>query len=214
MKIYFISLFSDIFDGALNTSILKRASDQKLVSYEQINLRDFGLGKHKQVDDTPYGGGAGMLLKPEPIISAIEFAKKHSPKAIVILPTPRGKIYTQKKANELAKINQDIIFVCPRYEGYDERILDWVDYDFCIGNYIITGGELPALIIADSIIRLIPNVLGNESSNKNESFQDSLSQIEYPQYTKPQSFKGKEVPAILLSGNHQEIVKWRKKVSN
>jgi tRNA (guanine37-N1)-methyltransferase len=209
MKIQFISLFPEMFEGVLGSSILSRAKDKKLVSYSFLNLRDYGLGNYKQVDDTPYGGGEGMLLKPEPIVEAIEAAKKIDPKASVILPTPRGSDYVHSSAKGLAKL-EGLIIVCPRYEGYDERVTEYVDYQFCIGKYVLTGGELPAMIIADSVVRLLPGVLGNDSSPLNESFQDDDKTIEYPQYTRPADFRGSKVPDVLISGNHQKIDEWRK----
>lgn len=212
MKIQVISLFPEMFPGVLNASMLWKAQDRKLVEISYINLRDFGLGTRKQVDDTPYGGGAGMLLKPEPVVAAIEQAKKNDPKAIVILPTPRGELYKQSKAKELAKA-EGIILVCARYEGYDERITDYVDQQICIGNYVLTGGELPAMTIIDSVVRLIPGVLGDETSPEIESFQQDDKTIEFPQYTRPEEFRGKKVPDVLLSGNHAEIDKWRKENS-
>ena len=213
MKIQIISLFPDMFPKVLNTSMLLKAQQTKAVNFSYINLRDFGLGPRKQVDDTPYGGGDGMLLKPEPIIQAIEMAKKNDPDALVILPTPRGKLYKQSDAKLLAKQIKGLIIVCPRYEGYDERIVKYVDEQFCIGNYILTGGELPAMIIIDSVVRLLPGVLGGEDSAEIESFQDDDKSIEFPQYTRPETFKGDKVPAVLLSGNHAEIAKWRKQNS-
>jgi tRNA (guanine37-N1)-methyltransferase len=199
-----------MFTGVLGTSMLWKASDRGIASYEFINLRDFGLGPRKQVDDTPYGGGDGMLLMIEPLVAAIEQAKKNDPTASVILPTPRGKIYRQSDAKKLAANNRGLILICPRYEGYDERVADWVDEQFCIGNYVLTGGELPAMTIIDSVVRLLPGVLGGETSAEIESFQDDDKTIEFPQYTRPEEFQGKKVPDVLLSGHHAEIAKWRK----
>lgn len=211
MKIFVISLFPEMFDGVLDTSMLHKAQQIKAVEFIYINLRDFGLGPRKEVDDTPYGGGDGMVLRPEPVVAAIEHAKKQSPKAKVILPTPRGKLYKQSMAKKLAASQQDLILVCPRYEGYDERITDYVDEQLCIGNYILTGGELPTLIIIDSVVRLLPGVLGGETSAEKESFQDDDVAIEHPQYTRPEEFRGKKVPNVLLSGHHAEIEAWRAK---
>ncbi len=198
-----------MFEGVLGNSMLWKASDKGVAKYEFINLREFGIGPRKQVDDTPYGGGDGMLLKPEPIVEAIELAKKNDPSAIVILPTPRGSTYKQSDAKVLASDSIGIILVCPRYEGYDERITKWVDKQFSIGNYILTGGELPAMIIIDSVVRLLPGVLGGETSAEKESFQSDDKTIEHPQYTRPEVFRGDKVPDILLSGHHAEIEKWR-----
>ena len=210
MKIQIITLFPEMFPGVLQASMLWKAQDKGIVSYEYINLRDFGLGPRKQVDDTPYGGGDGMLLKPDPVVAAIEQAKLNDPTARVLLPTPRGNIYKQSDAKRLAADNRGLIIVCPRYEGYDERITKWVDESFCIGNYVLTGGELPAMIIIDSVVRLLPGVLGGENSVEIESFQEDDVNIEFPQYTRPEDFKGMKVPEVLLSGNHAEIEVWRK----
>ena len=199
-----------MFEGVFNTSMLLKAQNINAVEFKIINLRDFGIGPRKQVDDIPYGGGDGMVLKPEPIIEAIKSAKKVSPDSIVILPTPRGKIYRQSTAKRLYSSGKDLIIVCPRYEGYDERITEFVDLQFCIGNYVLTGGELPAMVIADSVTRLLPGVLGGESSVENESFQNDDKSIEHPQYTRPEEYLGMKVPGVLLSGHHAEIEKWRK----
>lgn len=209
MRIQIITLFPQMFEGVLGNSMLWKASDRGIVAYEFIDLRQFGLGPRKQVDDTPYGGGDGMLLKPEPLVEAIERAKSNDPDATVILPTPRGKTYKQSDAKRFAADGKGLIFVCPRYEGYDERITAWVDEQFCIGNYVLTGGELPNMVMIDSIVRLLPGVLGGESSVDIESFQDDDVTIEFPQYTRPEEFRGVKVPEVLLSGNHAEIAKWR-----
>lgn len=214
MKIQVITLFPDMFSGVLGTSMLWKAQDRKLAEYSIIDLREFGLGSRRTVDDTPYGGGDGMLLKPEPVVAAIEQAKKNDPEAMVILPTPRGKLYKQSDAKRLAKSNKGLIIVCPRYEGYDERITAWVDEQICIGNYVLTGGELPAMTIIDSVVRLIPGVLGGENSTDIESFQDDDKTIEFPQYTRPADFRGMKVPDVLQNGNHAEIAKWRKGTNN
>src|SRR6185312_6262863 len=158
MKIQIITLFPEMFTGVLHSSMLWKAAAHDIVSYEFINLRDFGLGPRKQVDDTPYGGGDGMLLKPEPLVAAITLAKSNDPTALVLLPTPRGGMYKQSDAKELAASDHGLIIICPRYEGYDERVTKWVDRQYCIGNYVLTGGELPAMIIADSVVRLLPGV--------------------------------------------------------
>jgi tRNA (guanine37-N1)-methyltransferase len=209
MKIQIITLFPEMFTGVLASSMLWKAQDKSLVSYDFINLRDFGSGPRKQVDDTPYGGGDGMLLQVEPLAAAIEQAKKADPEALVILPTPRGKLYKQSDAKRLAANAKGLILICPRYEGYDERIVKWVDESLCIGNYVLTGGELPAMIIIDSVVRLLPGVLGGENSAEIESFQQDDKNIEFPQYTRPENFKGQDVPDILLSGNHAQIEAWR-----
>lgn len=209
MKIQIITLFPEMFSGVLGTSMLWKAADRHIAQYEFINLRDFGLGPRQQVDDTPYGGGDGMLLMVEPLVAAIEHAKSRSPEALVLLPTPRGTVYKQSDAKRFAAQNKDLIIVCPRYEGYDERITEWIDEQFCIGQYVLTGGELPAMIIIDSIVRLLPGVLGGETSAEVESFQDDDESVEYPQYTRPEVFRDIKVPDVLLSGHHDNIAKWR-----
>lgn len=207
LKIQIISLFPDMFPGVFNTSMLKKAQDNDLVSFEYVNLRDFGLGPRKQVDDTLYGGGDGMLLMPEPLFLAVEQAKKNDPKAKVVLLTPRGTRYNQAKAKQLSS-ESGLIFICARYEGYDERITELVNEQISIGDYVLTGGELPAMVVIDSVVRLIPGVLGGESSAELESFSDGQT-LEYPQYTRPEDFRGLKVPEVLLSGNHADIAKWR-----
>lgn len=211
MKIQIITLFPEMFTGVLNNSMLWKAQDRGIVSYETINLRDYGIGPRKQVDDTPYGGGDGMLLKPEPLVEAIEFAKARDPEALVYLPTPRGDIYKQSTAKQIAKDQKGMIIICPRYEGYDERVIGWVDVPFRIGNYVLTGGEIPAMVLVDSVVRLLPGVLGGESSVDIESFQEDDITIEFPQYTRPEIFRDLAVPSVLLGGHHAEIAAWRSK---
>jgi tRNA (guanine37-N1)-methyltransferase len=209
MKIQIITLFPEMFTGVLGNSMLWKAQDKGLATYEMINLRQFGLGPRKQVDDTPYGGGDGMLLMIEPLVAAVEQAKKADPAAKVLLPTPRGKLYKQSDAKRLAADEKGLIIICPRYEGYDERITKWVDESFCIGNYVLTGGEVPAMVMVDSVVRLLPGVLGGETSAEIESFQADDKTIEFPQYTRPEDFQGLKVPQVLLSGHHGEIETWR-----
>jgi len=209
MKIQIITLFPDMFTGVLGASMLWKASDRGIVEYSTINLRQFGLGPRKQVDDTPYGGGDGMLLMVEPLLAAIEHAKTIDPTAKVYLPTPRGEMYKQSNAKAIAAAKGGMIIICPRYEGYDERITKWVDEQFCIGNYVLTGGELPAMILIDSVVRLLPGVLGGETSVDIESFQADDQYIEFPQYTRPEVFQDMKVPDVLLSGHHAEIASWR-----
>ena len=208
MKISVITLFPEMFDKVFNQSMLWKAQDRNLVEFELIDLRQFGLGPRHQVDDTPYGGGDGMLLKPEPIFAAVEDAKTRNPDAKVVLMTPKGRIWDQPRAEEFAKSGENYIFICPHYEGYDERILALVDYQISIGKFILTGGELPTMTVIDSIVRLIPGVLGGETSAEIESFSDG-DNYEYPQYTRPAEFRGMKVPEVLLNGNHGEIAKWR-----
>lgn len=208
MKIQVISLFPEMFPPVLETSMLWKAQDKNLVEYDYVNLRDFGLGPRRTVDDTPYGGGDGMLLKPEPLVAAIEHAKSKSSNAKVVLMTPRGKRYTQAQAKRLATAKQDLIFVCARYEGYDERVTKFIDEQISIGDYVLTGGELPAMVVIDSVVRLIPGVLGGETSAELESFSDGKT-LEYPQYTRPEEFRGMKVPEVLLSGHHAKVKAWR-----
>jgi tRNA (guanine37-N1)-methyltransferase len=210
MKIQVITLFPEMFTGVLGNSMLWKAADKNIAQYEFINLREYGIGPRRQVDDTPYGGGDGMLLKPEPLVAAIEEAKQNDPTAKVYLPTPRGKLYKQSTAKRIAAEETGMIIICPRYEGYDERVTKWVDEQFCIGKYVLTGGELPAMILIDSVVRLLPGVLGGETSAEIESFQEDDENIEFPQYTRPAEFRGMQVPEVLLGGHHAEIAKWRK----
>jgi tRNA (guanine37-N1)-methyltransferase len=209
MKIQVITLFPEMFENVLNTSMLWKAQEKQLVEYKLINLRNFGLGPRKQVDDTPYGGGDGMVLKPEPLFAAVELAKKEDPDAQVLLMTPRGEVFGQELAREFAATEAGLIIICGRYEGYDERITTLADKQLSIGQYVLTGGELPAMVIVDAVTRLVPGVLGGETSAINESFSEGKT-IEYPQYTRPEEFQGLKVPEVLLSGNHAEIEKWRK----
>lgn len=211
IKFTIITLFREALEPYLKSSMMEKAVRKGLAEFEFVNLRDFGLGPHKSVDDTPYGGGDGMLLRCEPVFAAIESVKAKDPDAKVILPTPVGEIWNQNLAREFAKDSHYII-LCPHYEGYDERILNIVDYKISLGKYVLTGGELPALIIIDSVVRLIPGVLGGEKSAEIESFSDG-DNLEYPQYTRPEDFRGMKVPEVLLSGNHGEIAKWREEHS-
>ena len=218
IKFTIITLFREAIEPYLKTSMMWKATEKGLAQFDFVNLRDFGLGPHKSVDDTPYGGGDGMLLRCEPVFAAIESVKKTDPSAKVILPTPVGEIWEQSRARAMAdgklgiddekNETQHYIILCPHYEGYDERILSIVDYKISLGKYVLTGGELPALIIIDSVVRLIPGALGGEKSAEIESFSDG-DNLEYPQYTRPEEFRGMRVPEILLSGNHGEIAKWR-----
>ena len=223
IKFTIITLFREALEPYLKTSMMWKATEKGLAEFDFVNLRDFGLGPHKSVDDTPYGGGDGMLLRCEPVFNAVESVKAKDPNAKVILPTPVGEIWNQEMARRMAgalsepvlsdtSTDKHFIILCPHYEGYDERILSIVDYKISLGKYVLTGGELPALIIIDSVVRLIPGVLGGEKSAEIESFSDG-DNLEYPQYTKPYDFRGMTVPDILLSGNHGEIAKWRQEHS-
>lgn len=207
-KFQVITLFPDMFTGVFENSMMWKAQKDGIAQLSTVDLREFGIGPRKQVDDTPYGGGDGMLLKPEPLFAAVEKAKENDPDAKVLLMTPRGTRWKQALAQEYADSQQGYIFICGRYEGYDERILSLVDAEISVGDYVLTGGELPAMTIIDSIVRLIPGVLGGEESATIESFADGET-LEFPQYTRPVEFRGMSVPKVLLSGNHAEIAKWR-----
>jgi len=207
MKIRIITLFPEMFRGPLSCSIISRAQEKGIIDIEYINLRDFGIGPRHQVDDTPYGGGAGMIIRADVMAKALERAKENFSLAQTVLLTPQGKVYNQETATNLAEKNE-IILVCGHYEGFDERIREMVDCEISIGRFILTGGELPAMVIVDSISRLIPGVLGQDDSSLSESFSDDHL-IEYPQYTRPDKCNGLMVPDLLKSGNHQEISKWR-----
>ena len=209
MKFIFITLFPELVEQACGHSILKRAADAGLLSVACINPRDFTTDKHRTVDDTPCGGGVGMVLKPEPFSAAIAEAKKISPQGILIALTPAGRTLCQSAVEKLAAKEKDIIFLCGHYEGFDERILAQADLKISIGDYVLTGGELPALVIMDAVSRFIPGVLGKAESAEDESFTASL--LEYPQYTRPIDFAGAKVPDVLLSGNHAHIKRWRRK---
>lgn len=213
VKFTIITLFKDALLPYLSTSMMWKASDKGVAEFNFVDLRDFGLGPHKSVDDTPYGGGDGMLLRCEPVFAAIEKVKREDPTAKVILPTPAGRIWSQQIVREFAEkietqTENHFIILCPHYEGYDERILTIVDYQISLGQFVLTGGELPALIMIDSIVRVLPGVLGGENSAIIESFSEGNT-IEYPQYTKPAEFRGMKVPEILLSGHHAKIKEWR-----
>lgn len=204
-----VTLFPEMFTGVFGTSMLWKAQDREIVKLATIDLREFGLGPRRQVDDTPYGGGDGMLLKPEPLFAAVEAARQNDPSAQVLLMTPRGERWRQSLAQEFAENERGLIIICGRYEGYDERITALVDRQISVGDYVLTGGEIPAMAVVDSITRLIPGVLGGEQSAVIESFSDGET-LEFPQYTRPVEFRGMKVPDVLLSGNHAEIEAWRK----
>lgn len=197
-----------MFTGVFGSSMMWKAQNGEHVQLTTIDLRDYGIGPRKQVDDTPYGGGDGMLLKPEPLFAAVEAAKANDPSAKVLLMTPRGERWQQSTAQHYAEADNGYILICGRYEGYDERITTLVDQELSVGDYVLTGGELPAMTIIDSIVRLIPGVLGGETSAEIESFSDGET-LEYPQYTRPEEFRGMKVPDVLLSGHHGEIAEWR-----
>jgi tRNA (guanine37-N1)-methyltransferase len=209
VKIDIITLFPDMFKGPFDMSMLWKAQERGLVTINIRDLRDFGLGARRTVDDTPYGGGDGMVLKPEPMVAAIEAAKAENPHARVIVLTPSGRRYNQAMAHDLADNADGLILLAGHYEGFDERIMTYVDDQISIGDYVLTGGELPAMVLVDSVVRLIPGVLGGEASMHDESFSDPHL-VEYPQYTRPVEFRGEKVPDVLLGGHHAEITKWRR----
>lgn len=212
MKIDILSLFPEMFEGVLHSSIMKKAQEQNAVAFNVINFRDYSENKHRKVDDYPYGGGAGMVLKPEPIFSAVEaITEKTSSKPRIVLMCPQGERFTQAKAEELAQ-EEHVIFICGHYEGYDERIREsLVTDEISIGDFVLTGGELAAMVVTDSVVRLLPNVLGNEESPALDSFSTGL--LEHPQYTRPATFNGMSVPDVLLSGNHAKVDTWREEQS-
>ncbi len=203
MKIDILTLFPEMINGFLNESIIKRAQEQGKVTINLLNFREFSHLNNQQVDDTPYGGGAGMVLRCEPIVEALESVKDED--SLVILLSPQGKTYNQKMANDFTNYKH-LILICGHYEGFDERILEYVDLELSIGDYVLTGGEAAAVVVTDSVVRLLDNVI-NEDSKDNDSFTEGL--LDYPTYTKPRNFRGSLVPDVLLSGNHQNIAKWR-----
>ncbi len=207
MIIQILSLFPEMFAGPFQNSILKRAQEQKIIEFRFINFRDFTLDKHRMVDDIPYGGGSGMVLKPEPIYRSLQFAKETKPDPKVILLTPQGETFKQQTARKLAA-EEHLVMICGHYEGFDERIRSFVDMELSIGDYVLTGGELAAMVISDAVARLLPGVLGSEESAINDSFSENL--LDYPQYTRPVEFEGLQVPEILLSGHHAKIEAWRR----
>ncbi len=208
MQIDVLTLFPDMLTGPLNASILKRAQEKGKFNYNLINFRDYTEDKHEKVDDYPYGGGAGMVLTPQPVFDAVDDVTKDKPsKPRIILMCPQGEPFNQTKAEELAEEDQ-LIFICGHYEGYDERIREHLVTDeISIGDYILTGGELGALVVIDSVVRLLPDVLGNKASAPEDSFSSGL--LEHPHYTRPANFRGMHVPEVLLSGHHANIEKWR-----
>lgn len=207
-KFTILTLFPEAFNDFINTSIIKKAIKEQKIVIELIDIRDFSTDKNKQVDDYPYGGGPGMVLKALPVIKAIENAKSKTPNAKVILLTPQGQLWTQEQAFNYAQVDNNYIFICGHYEGIDERISKFVDQEISIGNYVLTGGEVPVMILVDSIARLVKGVLNSESITS-ESHTDNL--LDYPTYTRPEVVYDMKVPEVLLSGNHKEIALYRKK---
>lgn len=210
MKISILTLFPKMFEGPLGLSILGRAQTQKLLNITIWDIRDFAGNKHRVVDDTPYGGGAGMVLKPDVVTRCIDHVKESNSGPVIYL-TPQGVPFTQGRAQSLAT-HEELIFLCGHYEGLDERVRQgWVDHEISIGDYVLTGGELPAMVVIDAVARLIPGVLGTQESADYDSFMDGL--LEHPHYTRPAEFKNELVPEVLLSGNHKRIQQWRLKES-
>jgi len=207
-KIQVITLFPEMFAGVFGSSMMWKAQKDGYVELLTIDLRQFGLGPRRTVDDTPYGGGDGMLLMVEPLWNAVQQAKQNDPSAKVLIMTPRGQRWRQALAQQYSESENGYIVICGRYEGYDERIMALVDQELSVGDYVLTGGELPAMTIIDSIVRLIPGVLGGENSAAIESFSDGET-LEYPQYTRPEEWQGLRVPEVLLSGHHGKIAEWR-----
>lgn len=209
MKFDILTLFPAMFDGPFTESIIKRAVEDGLINIRLHNIRDCAFDRHKTADDYPYGGGAGMVMKPEPLAACIEKVKAERPAARVILTTPQGKPFNQALAGELAR-EEEILIICGRYEGVDERVRElFVDDEISLGDFVMTGGEIAAMVLVDAVSRLIPGVLGCGDSAAGDSFSDGL--LEYPQYTRPAEFRGLAVPEVLLSGNHQEIARWRRR---
>jgi tRNA (guanine37-N1)-methyltransferase len=209
MRIDILTLFPEMFHEVLEQSMLRLAQEKELVAYHLWNIRDFTLDKHNKVDDRPYGGGPGMVMTPEPVFRAIEAVEEDgAPTASrKVLLTPQGERFTQPMADALAREDR-VMLVCGHYEGFDERIRQGFDFqEISIGDYVLSGGEIPAMVVIDAIVRLVPGVLGDEDSPKNESFKDDL--LEYPQYTKPREFRGMKVPDVLVSGHHKNIQRWR-----
>ena len=211
MDIKIFSLFPEMFSGPLGSSLLGKARSKDILNIEVINFREYSTNKHRSVDDYPFGGGAGMVLQPEPVISALrDNLDLDDPDTEIILMSPQGKVFNQEAACELSQ-KKRLAFICGHYEGFDERIRAFVTQEYSIGDYVLTGGELPAMVMIDAISRLIPGVIKEQESYEEDSFYHGL--LEYPHYTRPQIFEGMEVPEILLSGHHENIRKWRKKES-
>lgn len=211
MDIKIFSLFPEMFSGPLGSSLLGKARSKDILNIEVINFREYSTNKHRSVDDYPFGGGAGMVLQPEPVISALrDNLDLNDPDTEIILMSPQGKVFNQEAACELSK-KKRLAFICGHYEGFDERIRAFVTREYSIGDYVLTGGELPAMVMIDAISRLIPGVIKEQESYEEDSFYHGL--LEYPHYTRPQNFEGMEVPEVLLSGHHENIRKWRKKES-
>lgn len=209
MKCDVLTLFPDILNACLNESILKRAREKELLDVKLYNIRDFTLDPHRKVDDYPYGGGAGMVFTPEPVFRAVDFLKEDGEPRKIVLLSPQGRSFSQSMAEDFSKEEKRFVFICGRYEGIDERVRTLVDEEVSIGDYVITGGELAALVIIDAVTRLVPGALGDDRSIEDESFSWGL--LDYPHYTRPREFRGLDVPPVLVSGNHKEIRAWRRR---
>ena len=208
MKFDILTLFPAMFEGPLTESIIRRAIENGLLEIRLHQIRDFATDRHKVVDDAPYGGGDGMVMKVEPIAACLEAVKAERPKARVLLTTPRGRLFDHAAARELSR-EEEVIIICGRYEGVDERVRElFVDDEFSIGDFVLTGGELAAMVMVDATARFVPGVLGSPGSAETDTFSDGL--LEYPQYTRPADFRGHSVPSVLLSGNHAEVARWRR----
>lgn len=210
MKIKVLTLFPAMFDSLLSASLIGKAIEKGALTVELVNIRDYAPDKHKQVDDYPFGGGAGMVMKADVLLRCIEAAKADVSEPPVIYMGPQGKPFSQRMAWDLSRLDS-LVLLCGHYEGIDQRVMSRVDDTVSIGDYVLTGGELPAMVLIDAVARLVPGIIGSEDSVQDESFSDGL--LEYPQYTRPRSVDGLEVPEVLLSGNHEEIRRWRKKES-
>lgn len=209
MKFDILTLFPAMFEGPLTESILRRAIEKGLLEIRLHQIRDFATDRHKVVDDAPYGGGDGMVMKVEPIAACLEAVKAERPKARVLLTSPRGRLFNHAAARELSR-EEEVIIICGRYEGVDERVRElFVDDEFSIGDFVLTGGELAAMVMVDATARFVPGVLGSPGSAETDTFSDGL--LEYPQYTRPADFRGHPVPPVLLSGNHAEVARWRRR---
>ncbi len=208
MKIKILTIFCEMFEGYLNSSIAKRAKESGILDVETIDIRSFSTDKHKKTDDYPFGGGAGLVMMPQPIFDAVEYAKRGAKNAKVIYMSPQGAKLSNVVARELAK-EDELIILCGHYEGVDQRVIDELcDMELSIGDYVLTGGELAAMVVTDSVMRFLPGAVGNEDVHEEESFEDGL--LEYPQYTRPSDFRGNKVPEVLLSGHHKNIEIWRR----
>ena len=211
MKFQILTLFPAMFDGPLTESIIKRAAERRLIDVSLHNIRDYATDRHRTTDDAPYGGGAGMVMKVEPLSACIDAVRTAGSRSRVILTTPRGRPFSQALARELVR-EEELVIICGRYEGVDERVRElYVDDEISLGDFVLTGGEIAAMAIVDAVARLVPGVLGCEESAVSDSFSDGL--LEYPHYTRPPEFRGLAVPEVLLSGNHREIARWRRCMS-